>query len=325
VQTADVVHGDEISAGHTTFRVSVIADNEPQTLDLPVAPHAASDGTIDYQAHPAVPGYRIDAEIGRGGMGVVYRATRLSDGLAVALKVIRPDRTANRKQIERFLRECRILSELDHPNIVGCREVGEAASFLFLAMELVDGIDLNNWLSARKQTDIRTAVRIMCQVLGGLAHAHAKGFVHRDIKPANILIGRSGTKRIAKLADFGLARVYDASKLSGVTMQGEVGGTPYFMAPEQVTHYRQVKPAADQYASAAALYRILTGRYTHDFPADIGAQLAHIVSSDPIPVTDRRPDLPSTLSTVIHKALNREPADRYSDVTAFRRALREFA
>ncbi len=102
--------------------------------------------------------------------------------------------------------------------------------------------------------------------------------MHRDIKPSNILIAQNATKRKTKLADFGLARVYEASRISGLTMQGDVGGTPAYMAPEQVTHYRNVKPAADQYAAAATLYTLLTNRHTHDLPKGIGPQLAHIVA-----------------------------------------------
>ena len=173
--------------------------------------------------------------------------------------------------------------------------------------------------------DVRTAVRIACQMLAGLAHAHAKGFVHRDVKPSNILLGRSGTKRVAKLADFGLARVCESSRISGLTMQGEVGGTPAFMAPEQATHYRDAKPAADQYSAAATLYTMLTGRYTHDLPKDIGAQIAHLVTAAPVPITERRPDLPAELAEVVHKALSREPEDRFPDVMAFRQELKRFA
>ena len=108
-------------------------------------------------------------------------------------------------------------------------------------------------------------------------------------------------------------------------MQGEVGGTPAFMAPEQVTHYRQVQPTADQYSAAATLYTMLTNRYTHDWPKDIGAQIAHLVTAAPTPIGERRPDLPAELAEVIHKALSREPEDRYPDVTALRRELKRFA
>ena len=325
VQTADIQDGDVIKAGHTVFKVSITAPPaaEPQTLDLPVA-HLC-ESTSDYQAFPQPRGYRIDSELGRGGMGVVYRAIRDRDGLTVALKTISPAREANRRQIDRFLRECRILADLNHAHIVGFRDVGEWNGLLFLAMELVDGPDLAARLATKGLEAPRTAVRIICQVLGGLAHAHAKGFVHRDIKPANILIGRTGNKQAAKLGDFGLARAFESSGLSGLTMQGEVGGTPWFMAPEQVTHYRMVKPPADQYSAAATLYRLLTGLNTHDFPKDIGAQLSYLVTEKPIPIAERRADLPPGLAAIIHKALSREPDGRYPTVTAFRQELLRFA
>ena len=324
VRTADVADGDEIGAGHTVFKVRVggLDPAEPQTLDLLAT--VTGTPTRDYDGFPAIPGYLVEGELGRGGMGVVYRARRERDGLVVALKTVTPTGTIDRKQVDRFLRECRILADLDHPNIVGFRDVGEVDGLIYLAMELMDGPDLRARLQTNGPEDVGTAVRVMCQVLVGLGHAHAKGFVHRDIKPGNILLGRAGTKRVAKLADFGLARVYETSKLSGLTMQGEIGGTPAFMAPEQITHYRQVKPAADQYSTAATLYKLLTDSFTHDFPRDIGAQLAHLLTVPPVPITNRRPDIPPGLAAVIHKALNREPENRYPDVLAFRTALLPF-
>ena len=327
VDAAEVADGDEIGAGHTVFKVQLIptAPDELETLDLPVAPRP-DDKTSNYQSTlRVIPGYRIEGELGRGGMGVVYRATRERDGVVVAIKTITPAPGANRKQIDRFLREAKILSQLNHVHIVSFQDVGEASGVVFLAMDLVQGPDLGGRLKERGPEDIRTAVRIACQMLDGLAHAHEKGFVHRDIKPSNVLLGSVGTKRISKLADFGLARVYETSQLSGLTMQGEIGGTPAYMAPEQVTHYREVKPAADQYSAASTLYRILTNHYTHDLPQDLGAQLGHIILCGPIPITNRRPDIPAELATVIHKALSREPKDRYPDVRAFRQELKRFA
>ncbi|QEL15100.1 hypothetical protein PX52LOC_02008 [Limnoglobus roseus] len=327
VKTADVVDGDEIGAGHTVFKVVVFADSpqQPPTLDLPASGNLTDDQTGDYEAHPTIPGHKIEGEIGRGGMGIVYRATCLADGKTVALKTISTAREVNRKQIDRFLREARILGELNHPNIVGCREVSEVGGIVYMTMEFVNGSDLESRLKSEGPIDLRTAVRIICQALGGLAHAHARGFVHRDIKPANILVGRDGSKRSAKLADFGLARAYETSKLSGLTMQGEIGGTPLFMSPEQVTHYREVKPAADQYSAAATLYRLLTKQYTHDFPRGIAAQLAHVVSVKPILITARRADIPTELGAVIHKALSQDASDRYPNVMAFRQELKRFA
>ncbi len=274
---------------------------------------------------PPIPGYTVEQFVGRGGMGVVYRATRTRDGAAVAVKTVTPAAGVSRKCVERFLRESRILAQLDHPNIVAFRDVGEAGGVIFLVMDLVAGPDLGARLKRGGPLDARAAVRVTCQVLAGLAHAHAKGFVHRDVKPSNVLVGREGTKSVAKLADFGLARVYESSQVSGLTLQGELGGTPAFMAPEQVTHYRDVKPAADQYAAAATLYKLLTDCYTHDFPKDIGQQLAHLVTAAPVPLADRRADLPAGLAAVVHKALSREAADRYPDATAFRKELAKFA
>jgi eukaryotic-like serine/threonine-protein kinase len=326
IQTAEVAHGDEIAAGHTVFKVSVLADPEDKEPLVPTLLTAGGLPTGEYRPLPSsIPGYRLHHELGRGGMGVVYRATRERDGLSVAIKTILPAVGTGRKQIDLFLRECQILAQLDHPNIVTFREFGEAAGLIFLAMDLVEGSDIGTLLKGTGALDVRTAVRIVCHMLGGLAHAHRRGFVHRDIKPSNILLGRNGTKRIAKLADFGLARVCEASRISGLTMHGEIGGTPAFMSPEQATHYREVKPAADQYSAAASLYTMLTGQLTHDLPRDIGAQIAHLITAAVVPITVRQPAIPADLAEVIHKALSREPSDRYPDVLAFRQELKRFA
>jgi eukaryotic-like serine/threonine-protein kinase len=327
VQTAEVADGDEIAAGHTVFKVGVLptAPHEVETVDLPCDPMTIHP-TSDYQPSPSlVPGYQMQGELGRGGMGVVYRATRESDGLAVAVKTILPAAGTGRKQIDRFLRECKILAQLEHPNVVAFRDCGEANGLIFLVMDFVDGPDVGARLKATGPLDVRTAVRMLSQMLAGLAHAHAKGFVHRDIKPANLLIGSQGIKRVVKLADFGLARVCESSQVSGLTMQGEVGGTPAFMAPEQVTHYRQVQPSADQYSAAATLYAMLTNRLTHDLPKNFGEQIAHLVTAAPVPINERQPNIPAKLAEVIHKALSREPEDRYPNVLAFRRELKRFA
>lgn len=341
VAAADIVDGDEIAAGHTKFKVSVLdTPSEAQvTLDLPPPPTKQLP-TVDYTpaaGMPAIavpdiqrefqlPGYRIQGELGRGAMGVVCKAVRESDGEGVALKTIMPSVGVTRKQVERFIRECRILAELSHPHIVGFHGVEEADGFIVLVMELVRGPDAGKVLAERGPMEVKTAVRLVCQVLGGLGQAHAKGFVHRDIKPANILIARTEDgKRAAKLADFGLARVYETSKMSGLTMQGEVGGTPAFMAPEQVTHYRDAKPAVDQYSSAATLYKLLCGKFPHDLPKGVPSQLVHIATEPAIPLKDRRADITPELAAVIHKALSREPKDRYTDVLALRTALMAFA
>jgi serine/threonine-protein kinase len=170
---------------------------------------------------------------------------------------------------------------------------------------------------------IPRAAGMACQVLNALAAAHQQGYVHRDVKPSNILVElREGGAEHAWLADFGLARVYQSSRLSGLTLTGTVGGTTPFMPPEQITDYRHVGPAADQYSVAATLYYLLTKQYAYDLPPrDVPKQLLMILQQPPVPIEQRRADLPPALMAAIHRALARSPADRFADAVAFRQAL----
>lgn len=344
VQSAELRDGDKIKAGHTilsvAFRHGPCDSPPPQAAPtVTAAPtQAPAAATIAPGDLPAIPGYRLERELGRGGMGVVYAAQALGSGAAAAIKTIMPAVAPTSVQVERFLREARILEQLEHPNIVAFRAMGEADGLLWFAMEYVPGFDAARLLREQGPQPIKVAVRIMCQVLQALEHAHERGFVHRDIKPANILIrkvsggaasgagqatGQSSTLSV-KLADFGLARVYQTSQLSGLTLSGDIGGTVKFMPPEQITHYRDVKPAADQYAAAATLYHLLTDDYVYDFRDAGVAAIAMILDEDPVPIRERRTDVPKDLAKVIHRALEREPRDRFADVGEFRRALAPF-
>jgi pSer/pThr/pTyr-binding forkhead associated (FHA) protein len=274
---------------------------------------------------PGVAGYRIARELGRGGMGVVYLAVREASGAQVALKTIIPTAAAKRSQVDRFLREADILKKLDHPNIVAFRDVGETDGCLFFAMDYVEGTDASRLLKQQGPLPVRMAVRIVCQLLAALDYAHSKGFVHRDIKPANLLIAEDGGKKLVKLADFGLARVYQESRMSGLTMQGDVGGTVAYMPPEQITQFRQVKPAADQYSAAATLYTLLTGQVLFDFKAASVQPFAVVLQEEPVPIRDRRGDVPEEIAVLVHRALAKDPAARFPDVRSFRAALKPFA
>jgi serine/threonine-protein kinase len=231
-----------------------------------------------------VPGYRVVKEVGRGTMGVVWLAVRDHDGATVALKTVVPAVQSSRVQVERFLREARILAALDHPHIVRCFETGEAS---------------------------------------GLAHAHRRGIVHRDIKPANLLIGRVAGRKTVKVADFGLARVYRQTAMSGLTMMGEVGGTPNYMPPEQITSYREARPPADQYSTAATLYHLLTGRTLFELPPP-PACFVKILEERPVPLLQLRPEIPRKLAVAVHRALAFDPADRFESVAEFRQAITPF-
>jgi serine/threonine-protein kinase len=271
-----------------------------------------------------VPGFAMVRELGRGGMGVVYLAVRDRDGQAVALKTVLPAVDAGPNEVAKFLREANILGELDHPNIVGFHEMGEDGGLLYFAMDYVPGRDAARLVHDEGPLPIPRAVDIICQALRALDYAHAKRFVHRDVKPANLLLmWKDGVDHV-RLADFGLARVYQASQLSGLTMTGAIGGTPAFMPPEQVTNFRESRPPVDQYAAAATLYHLLTRRLPHEPAATVHEQLLRLLHEEPVPIQERRPDLPDELSAAIHKALARDPRRRFADVKAFRRALVPF-
>jgi serine/threonine-protein kinase len=202
--------------------------------------------------------------------------------------------------------------------------MGEAGGELYFVMEYVPGTDAGRLVKQHGPLPVARAVRLTCQLLDALAHAHAKGFVHRDIKPSNLLVTERAGQEWAMLADFGLGRVYQESKLSGLSVGGKFGGTIPFMAPEQITHFRESKPPVDQYAAAAALYNLLTARYLYDFPRTAAGRLAVILQEDPVPIRQRRADVPGPLADAIHRGLARDPRERFADVRALRGALLPF-
>jgi eukaryotic-like serine/threonine-protein kinase len=169
---------------------------------------------------------------------------------------------------------------------------------------------------------IPQAVDLVCQTLDALVHAHRAGIVHRDVKPNNILVTQGGVRDSVKLGDFGLARIYHNSSLSGLTIDGDVRGTLGFLAPEHVRDLRGVGPEADQYGAGATLYYLLTGEYTYDFPEDDFQECLRIVlHEDARPISEVRPDVPQGLAAVIHRSLARESTERFPDAESMRQAL----
>ena len=259
-------------------------------------------------------------------MGIVYAAESLSDDSHVAVKVVSPNAAATSNDLERFIREATILKELRHPHIVGFHELNQSDGCLFFVMDYVPGKNAEAVLKDLKTPlPVGRAVSWIIQLLDALKYAHGCGYVHRDVKPTNLLITGSDAGEKLFLADFGLSREYQSSKISGLTMTGDIGGSTPFMPLEQITDYRNVDPSADQCSAAASLYYLLTGHNVYNFSRDIARQLLMILQDKPVPIESRRADLPASLVSVIHKALSRAPRERFSDVTAFQQALRPFA
>jgi serine/threonine-protein kinase len=294
----------------------------PPPGEPPLCPACLSASRTQRQPIAA---YQIVRELGRGSMGLVYLAVRRADGLPVALKTVIPASGGSDAQVQRFLREAEVLQQLSHPNIVAFRDMGESEGVLFFAMDYVRGQDAHKLLKKGGPFAPARAAALGVQLLDALAFAHSRGFVHRDVKPSNLLVTADGDRERLLVADFGLAKVYQASQLSGLTMTGDVGGTIPFMAPEQITEYREAKPPVDQYSAAATLYNLLTGAYVYDFPASFQNQLLTILNEDPVPLRRRRPEAPEGLAAAIHRALRREPVERFPDAGAFRDALRPYA
>src|SRR5262245_7786365 len=303
-------------------------------------PSATGDWTAPAGAVPAdwptVPGYEILAELGRGGMGVVYKARQINLNRLVALKLLRDGALAGPQERSRFRIEAEVVARLHHPNVVQVYEVGEHAGRSYFAMELVEGGSLARYLADQPQP-AAAAAGLVRMLAFAVQHAHAQKVVHRDLKPANILLqderlGQKGPKGqqgpqtdrpfgpfhvpdvppglIPKITDFGLAKRLD-SESTALTQDGAVLGTAGYMAPEQAAgRVREIGPAVDVYALGAILYEMLPGR--PPFLADSWNEtLRQVLNDEPALPTRLRPDLPHDLESICLKCLEKEPGHRY--------------
>jgi tRNA A-37 threonylcarbamoyl transferase component Bud32 len=269
-------------------------------------------------AGPVVPGYQILAELGRGGMGVVYRARQAKLNRLVALKMILAGAHAGDDDRRRFLTEAEAVARLQHPNIVQIHELGEADGHPFLALELCPGGSLADKLAGTPLPP-QEAARVAEQLARAVHHAHGKGIVHRDLKPANVLLAEDGTP---KVTDFGLAKRVEVG--SGQTASGAILGTPSYMAPEQAAgSSKRVGPAADVYALGAILYECLTGRPPFKAAA-LAETLLQVLSEEPASVRQLQPGVPADLETICHRCLQKEAPNRYGSAAELADDLRRF-
>ena len=275
-----------------------------------------------------VAGYRLDQQIGQGGMAVVYRAHDSRLDRDVALKVLAPALAADDSFRQRFIRESRAAAAVDNAHIIPVYEAGEEHGVLFIAMRFVRGGDVRTLLDQQGPLSPERASEILSQAAGALDAAHARGLVHRDVKPANMLLEASADRDRPDhvyLSDFGLAK--GSLAVSGLTSTGQFLGTLDYVAPEQVEG-RPVDGRADQYALGCVAFELLTG--LPPFQRDQGMAVMYAQVSEPPPLlSSRRAGLPAGVDDVLNRTLAKAPADRFRNCQEFaaelRRAFRHMA
>ena len=259
--------------------------------------------------------YRIERELGEGGMATVYLANDIKHERKVALKVLKPELAAV-VGAERFLAEIKTTANLTHPHVLPLFDSGEADSFLFYVMPYVEGETLRDRIDREKQLPVDEAVALASKVAGALQHAHEHGVIHRDIKPGNILL-QDGEPVVA---DFGIALAVGAAGSNRLTETGLSLGTPYYMSPEQATGDQPVGASTDTYALGSVLYEMLVGE--PPYPGTTAqAVLGKIIAGKRVSATEERPSVPANVDAAIRKALERLPADRFASAQDFARAL----
>jgi serine/threonine-protein kinase len=259
--------------------------------------------------------YRVDSELGRGGMATVYLAHDERHDRKVALKVLHPDLAAA-LGAQRFLAEIRTTANLQHPHIVPLHDSGEAGGMLYYVMPFVEGESLRHRLERERQLPIEDAVRIATEVADALAYAHTHGVIHRDIKPENILLHGGH----AMVADFGIALAVQQAGTARMTQTGLSLGTPQYMSPEQAAGESTIDARSDVYALGAITYEMLTGEppFTGN---SVQAIVARILSEEPRPIAPQRKSVPPHVENAVLKALAKIPADRFATASQFAAAL----
>jgi serine/threonine-protein kinase len=311
-------------------------------LDALFPPPATEPGPppLEGMALPQIPGYAVEAVLGRGGMGIVFRARHLRLNRLVALKMLLGGAYAGPQDLARFQREAEAVAGLRHESIVRVYEIGDHDGRPYFTMEYMEGGSLAQSLTGRP-VGTRNAAALVATLAEAVRVAHQGGIIHRDLKPANILLQRQAipgpqsetgivlnvvpaslTDFDPKIADFGLARYFEGE--SGLTQSGVIMGTPSYMAPEQARGQKQaIGPAVDVYALGAILYELLTGR--PPFHGETAAATIHqVTTQDPVPPSRLNPAVPRDLDTIGLKCLHKEPGRRYTSAAALADDLRRF-
>jgi eukaryotic-like serine/threonine-protein kinase len=356
VQDAFLKNGDRIQCGETILLVEVTAESKDlsettQDAGVPARPvlvmvecvncgrreqaQASSpdehltflceDCRIELKRSPqAIPGYDTVKLLGRGGMGCVMLGREQRTGRAVAIKTLLPEFAVSDKAMRRFMREIDVAAALKHKNIVEFLDRGTHNGVVYLVSEFVDGCDAQKLAEEQGGClSYEDGISVISQSLDALAFAHDQGYIHRDFKDQNILVGGRSPNLIAKLTDFGLAKSFTHSGMSGVTMAGEMAGTLAYMPPEQLRNFRDVKPQSDIYAVGMTAYSLLTGKLAIDLSkhGSVNDTIRAIFEQPPIPLRQRAPHIPQQVCEIIDRALAKDPALRWQSAGAMRNAL----
>jgi eukaryotic-like serine/threonine-protein kinase len=246
--------------------------------------------------------YRLVANLGRGAMGIVYRAQDSTTGAQVALKVMAAELSHDPELMERFRREAQTASQIAHPNITRVYDFGQADERLYMAMELLDGSDLKALIERGALASLRAKLAVMTQVASGMALVHARGLFHRDLKPANIHVTMAGQ---AKIMDFGLVRLSD----SEMTSTGMVMGSPSYMAPELIKG-QKADARSDVFGLGAVFYELLSGRRAFGGKGITQIVMA-IIGSEPAPLSEVAPNIPAPIARIVERCLRKDLEERY--------------
>ena len=354
VPEAFLQNGDRIQGGQTVLQVEVMTE-QPAPLDSSEAPTLARPSLVTIecancgrreqteasagekltficedcreelkrQPQP-VPGYEMIRVLGRGGMGCVMLARDERDGRSVAIKTLLPEVAVADQSLRRFMREIDVAAALDHPNIVRFIESGTHNGAVYLVTEYVEGSDAARLADAQGgRLPYAEAINIISQSLDALAYAHARGYIHRDIKESNILVAGTSPNFTAKLTDFGLAKSFTQTGMSGITMAGDMAGTFAYMPPEQIRDFRNVRPTSDIYAIGMTAYSLLAGDVALDMGPnnDMAGTVRAIFEGQIIPLQQRAANVPARVAEVIERALAKDPAQRWQSAAAMRTAL----
>ena len=356
VQEAYLRNGDRIQGGQTVLAVEVTAELQPtqyaNQVELPKtqpaiviveclncgardqAEAASPDERLTFLCEDCraelrrkpqpVPGYEMVRILGRGGMGCVMLARNETTGEAVAIKTLLPEVAVSDQALRRFMREIDVAAALQHPHIVRFIDRGTNKGVVYLITEFVEGADAARLADARGgRLPYQEVVKIISQALDALSFAHSNGYIHRDIKDQNILVSGTWPDLNSKLTDFGLAKSFTQTGMSGVTMAGDVAGTFAYMPPEQIRDFRNVRPTSDLYAMGMTAYSLLTGTIALDISprANVAETVKAIFEKPIIPIRQRVPEIPESVALVIERAITKDTTQRWPSAEAMRAAL----